>query len=139
MSPRAQRGYRLSETPSARRTHPFRIRRTARNLNYFHVQSVSPGSCFPATSGKMGGTRCRSARGTYYSGEQVAMPHLVVLKGSDPGLRLALDQARVVLGREPGCDIVLDEEAVSRRHAILSQDGDKYYIEDGDGTGRKSR
>ena len=67
------------------------------------------------------------------------MPHLVVLKGSDPGLRLALDQARVVLGREPGCDIVLDEEAVSRRHAILSQDGDKYYIEDGDGTGRKSR
>lgn len=67
------------------------------------------------------------------------MPHLVVLKASDPGLRLTLDRTPVVLGRDFACDIVLDADAVSRRHAIITQDRGSYYIEDGDGDGRPSR
>src|SRR5712671_927624 len=32
-------------------------------------------------------------------------------------------RARAVLGRDPGCDVVLDDASVSRRHAVLEEDG----------------
>src|SRR5712672_3182231 len=31
--------------------------------------------------------------------------------------------ARAVLGRDKGCDVVLDDASVSRRHAVLEEDG----------------
>src|SRR4051812_22477124 len=73
------------------------------------------------------------------------MASLLVLTGAQPGLRLPLRGDKTVLGRDAGCDIVIDEamlprnaparpaHGVSRKHAIISCIGDRYYIEDGDG------
>ncbi len=78
------------------------------------------------------------------------MASLYLLTGADQGQRLSLQGSRIVLGRDNGCDIVITESmvrhksagrtsSVSRRHAVVSCVGDKYYIEDGDGQGAKSR
>ena len=67
------------------------------------------------------------------------MASLLLLKGANQGQRLPLDKDRIVLGRDPTCDVVVAGTAVSRRHAIISRVADKYYIEDGDGNGIKSR
>jgi sigma-B regulation protein RsbU (phosphoserine phosphatase) len=74
------------------------------------------------------------------------MAHLLVLKGPNRGQRLPLGKPRIVLGREPDCDVVLDAPqiadrqklAVSRKHAVISIIDGTYYIEDGDGQGRRS-
>lgn len=74
------------------------------------------------------------------------MAHLLVLKGPNRGQRLPLNRQRIVLGREPDCDVVLDSPqiadrqklAVSRKHAVISLVDGNYYIEDGDGCGRRS-
>ena len=39
-------------------------------------------------------------------------------------------QQSVIIGRDKSCDIVLDDALVSRRHAKLIRDDEKYYIED---------
>jgi serine phosphatase RsbU (regulator of sigma subunit) len=67
------------------------------------------------------------------------MAVLLILKGANPGLRLPLDGDRVVLGRDPSCDVVIPGTAVSRRHALISQVQGKYFLEDGDGKGERSR
>jgi serine phosphatase RsbU (regulator of sigma subunit)/pSer/pThr/pTyr-binding forkhead associated (FHA) protein len=81
------------------------------------------------------------------SGEQAAMSHLLIHKGPNQGQRVSLDQPRTVLGRDSVCDIVLfstDVESkkhlvISRKHAIVTRDGNHYYVEDGDGEGKESR
>ena len=73
------------------------------------------------------------------------MSHLIVLTGPHQGQRLPFDRITTVLGRDNLCDVVLESEnpadvtAVSRKHAVISRDQDKYYIEDGDGNGKESR
>jgi serine phosphatase RsbU (regulator of sigma subunit) len=67
------------------------------------------------------------------------MASLLILKGANQGLRLQLEGDRIVLGRDPGCDVVIAGTAVSRKHAVISRVHGKYYIEDGDGDGAKSR
>jgi serine phosphatase RsbU (regulator of sigma subunit)/pSer/pThr/pTyr-binding forkhead associated (FHA) protein len=74
------------------------------------------------------------------------MVYLVTFRGPDRGRQRVLEKDRTVLGRESDCDIVLTNPetlgrkhlAVSRRHAIISKIDGKYWIEDGDGNGRKS-
>jgi phosphoserine phosphatase RsbU/P len=76
------------------------------------------------------------------------MAHLVLVSGGEPGLHLPLDGDMTVLGRDAECHIVIKEAmirraaagpSVSRRHAVISCQEGKYYIEDGDGRGKKSR
>ena len=67
------------------------------------------------------------------------MAFLRILKGTNPGQRVPLNGNRLVLGRNPTCDIVIAGNAVSRRHALLSQVNGQYFIEDGDGAGNPSR
>ncbi len=79
------------------------------------------------------------------------MAHLVLVSGGEPGRRLPLDSDKALLGRGADCHIVIKEAmappdaagprgpSVSRRHAVISCKEGKYYIEDGDGRGRKSR
>jgi phosphoserine phosphatase RsbU/P len=75
------------------------------------------------------------------------MAHLLIHKGPNQGQRVSLNQPRTVLGRDSVCDVVLfstDVESkkhlvISRKHAIITRDVDKYYIEDGDGEGKESR
>jgi phosphoserine phosphatase RsbU/P len=75
------------------------------------------------------------------------MAHLLVLKGPNRGQRVLLNRPRTVLGREPDCNVVLDAPeiadrqklAISRKHAVITLTDGNYYIEDGDGCGRRSR
>jgi hypothetical protein len=58
-------------------------------------------------------------------------PALVVRSGggrSGETFRPAGEQT--VIGRSPDCDIFLDDVTVSRKHALLVQEGDRFRIED---------
>jgi serine phosphatase RsbU (regulator of sigma subunit) len=79
------------------------------------------------------------------------MPHLFVLTGSLKDSVIPLEGDRIVLGRDGRYGIVITDalptrdasakqnNTISRKHALLTRTGDKYFIEDGDGEGKKSR
>ena len=58
------------------------------------------------------------------------MASLKVIQGTLPGKKFDLEGNRSVLGRSPDCEVVLDVAAVSRRHAVITQEADQYFIED---------
>lgn len=71
------------------------------------------------------------------------MPYLLVRKGLGQGKSLPLDRDKTILGRdEKVCHVVLElaygadrkkENTVSRKHAVITREQDRYYIADGDG------
>jgi serine phosphatase RsbU (regulator of sigma subunit)/pSer/pThr/pTyr-binding forkhead associated (FHA) protein len=78
------------------------------------------------------------------------MASLLVLTGAKQGQRVPLQGDRIVLGRDAGCDVVINftmvppddnarTDSVSRRHAVIARAEGHYFIEDGDGQGKKSR
>ena len=58
------------------------------------------------------------------------MAMLVVVEGSRPGKRILIDHPELVIGRSDECSLVIPERQVSREHARIRQDGDRYVIED---------
>ncbi len=54
----------------------------------------------------------------------------VVNQGAKTGARYALDSDLVSLGRDPRSDIFLDDITVSRRHAEVAREGERYLIRD---------
>jgi hypothetical protein len=59
-------------------------------------------------------------------------PALVVRSGGGrAGDTFAPQGDRTTIGRSPDCGIFLDDVTVSRRHATLVHDGDRWAIEDG--------
>ncbi len=54
---------------------------------------------------------------------------LIVLAGRETGRRYRLSGS-LVLGRSDECDVQLDDTRVSRRHASLTRDGDRWILED---------
>jgi phosphoserine phosphatase RsbU/P len=58
------------------------------------------------------------------------MAFLELIRGSSPGARFELNGEQAVLGRSADCEIPIETPAVSRRHAAIIRDGDKYYVED---------
>ncbi len=68
-----------------------------------------------------------------YSPALESAPHeafLVVYSGSSKGWEFALGQDRTFVGRDPDADVKLDEESVSRRHAAIIKNGDRYFLRD---------
>jgi hypothetical protein len=58
-------------------------------------------------------------------------PALVVRSGGGrSGEHFVPQGDRTTIGRSPDCDIFLDDVTVSRKHAVLVQKDDAYYIED---------
>jgi FHA domain-containing protein/zinc ribbon protein len=58
-------------------------------------------------------------------------PALVVRSGGGrAGEFFDLDGERVLVGRSPDCEIFLDDVTVSRKHAVLTQQGNAWMIED---------
>jgi pSer/pThr/pTyr-binding forkhead associated (FHA) protein len=55
---------------------------------------------------------------------------LVVTRGPKRGSRILLDQPVTTAGRHPDSDIFLDDVTVSRRHAEISQSGDRFVVRD---------
>jgi sigma-B regulation protein RsbU (phosphoserine phosphatase) len=58
------------------------------------------------------------------------MASLKVLEGLEPGQEFPLEGQQWVMGRSPECDVVLEVAAVSRRHAILSEEGGQFFVQD---------
>jgi len=55
---------------------------------------------------------------------------LVQYSGPDAGRRIELDRGRMVLGRSAECEICIDSPDISRVHAVLQQDGDRWLLHD---------
>jgi hypothetical protein len=55
---------------------------------------------------------------------------IVRVGGGRAGERFALSGERTLVGRSPDCDIFLDDVTVSRRHAELVQQGERFTIRD---------
>jgi pSer/pThr/pTyr-binding forkhead associated (FHA) protein len=58
------------------------------------------------------------------------MGALVVLRGPKAGSRFLLDEAVTTAGRHPDSSIFLDDITVSRRHAEVRREGDRYLARD---------
>jgi pSer/pThr/pTyr-binding forkhead associated (FHA) protein len=58
-------------------------------------------------------------------------PALVVRAGGGrAGESFATAGPRTLIGRSPDCDVFLDDVTVSRRHAEITHEGDRYVIRD---------
>jgi hypothetical protein len=55
---------------------------------------------------------------------------LLMVEGQTPGKRFFIDQPAVLLGRDEECDVVIPERQVSRHHARIYLEGDRYVLED---------
>ncbi len=55
---------------------------------------------------------------------------VVRVGGGRAGERFALSAERTLIGRSPDCDVFLDDVTVSRRHAELLQQGERFTIRD---------
>ncbi len=60
----------------------------------------------------------------------MAIPHLKIVQGNDPGKRFDLTGERSVIGRSVDCEIALDVAAVSRHHAAIVQNSNDFELED---------
>jgi serine phosphatase RsbU (regulator of sigma subunit) len=58
------------------------------------------------------------------------MAALLIVKGTNEGLRIPLEKDRLILGRSPDCDVVIPAPSVSRQHARLLRLQDRWYLED---------
>ncbi len=50
--------------------------------------------------------------------------------GGRAGETFALSESPTTIGRSPDCQIFLDDVTVSRKHALFTQDGDRWRLED---------
>ena len=57
-------------------------------------------------------------------------PILIIREGEGAGQRWTLHGNEVLIGRGSECDIVLPERQVSRMHARVRSEGDRFFIED---------
>jgi FHA domain/zinc-ribbon domain len=55
---------------------------------------------------------------------------LVVKRGPNIGSRFALEKDVIRAGRHPESDIFLDDVTVSRRHAEIAREGNRYVVRD---------
>ncbi len=67
------------------------------------------------------------------------MPALLIRQGPKAGTTIPLNGDRFVIGRNPDCNVSIPITSVSREHATIMRHQGRYYIEDGDGRGAKSR
>jgi pSer/pThr/pTyr-binding forkhead associated (FHA) protein len=63
--------------------------------------------------------------------EGVEGPALVVRSGGGRSGEVFLLRAeRTMIGRSPDCDVFLDDVTVSRRHAVIAEEGGRFSVED---------
>ncbi len=55
---------------------------------------------------------------------------VLVRRGPNAGSRFSLDRETTTVGRHPDSDIFLDDITVSRRHAVIRHDGERYEVSD---------
>lgn len=55
---------------------------------------------------------------------------LEILAGSENPVYYPINKPKMVIGSDLSCDIVVSEDEISRKHMILIQDGDSFYVVD---------
>ena len=55
---------------------------------------------------------------------------LMILSGTDSGMRMPLSGRPIMLGRGADNDVVVDEPAVSRRHAMIMETPEGFILRD---------
>jgi DNA-binding winged helix-turn-helix (wHTH) protein len=58
------------------------------------------------------------------------MPMLLVLEGEESGRRILLDRPELLIGRDDDCDLVIPDRQVSRHHARVAVEEDRYLLAD---------
>ena len=58
------------------------------------------------------------------------MSRLTITQGPGAGQTIEPSDTGVVIGRQPGLEVTLDSGAISRRHARLTWEGERVYVED---------
>jgi hypothetical protein len=58
------------------------------------------------------------------------MAMLLMVEGPWPGKRIFVEQPALLLGRDDECDVVIAERQVSRHHARIRLEGERYVLED---------
>jgi signal transduction histidine kinase len=58
------------------------------------------------------------------------MATLLLVRGPGIGKSFALEGGSITIGRQPGVTILLDQPDVSRRHAQITVDRDRFFLED---------
>lgn len=58
------------------------------------------------------------------------MPFLKKITGDPAGQIIDLDHDVLVIGRSPECHVVLDPHGISRKHAEIRRQGERYYLSD---------
>jgi hypothetical protein len=58
------------------------------------------------------------------------MPMLLMMDGRRPGHRVFVDQSEFTIGRDERCNLVISDRQVSRQHARIWLEGDRYLLED---------
>lgn len=58
------------------------------------------------------------------------VPMLLVLEGPGAGQRISIEQPPLIIGREESCDLVIADRQVSRQHARIRLEADRYLLED---------
>ena len=57
-------------------------------------------------------------------------PSLVIQKGGFPGTAFELSPGATLIGRNPSTDLTLVDEGISREHAVIEWEGQRFSIED---------
>lgn len=57
-------------------------------------------------------------------------PMLVMKAEGATGQKWAIEKDVIVIGREEDCEVFLPERPISRRHAEIRRDGDRYFLRD---------
>src|SRR5262249_28890921 len=58
------------------------------------------------------------------------MANLLMLRGPAPGKRFPLEDRETIIGRQAGVAIHIDLPDVSRRHARITREDDRLFLED---------
>jgi DNA-binding winged helix-turn-helix (wHTH) protein len=58
------------------------------------------------------------------------MPMLLVLEGPGTGEKIVIEQQPLTIGRGETCDVVIPDRQVSRQHARIRLEDDRYVLED---------
>lgn len=62
--------------------------------------------------------------------QKMAAGWLIVVEGADKGAHHAVGKGTTLIGRASSCDVILADPAVSRRHADITAQADRFLIRD---------
>ncbi|WP_051273140.1 FhaA domain-containing protein [Desulfotruncus alcoholivorax] len=98
--------------------------------SYFDEEAIEPEESAPPSEATMQYVPIKGEFLAPAQEMQEPVAGLEVLEGPFSGRRYPVTGNLAVIGRRESCDIFLPDESVSRRHALISRIGRRFYIKD---------